>query len=518
MPRPDRRGFRTEAAAGLLLAVLLIQSLGTVVLHSATSDEVTHLPSGYVQWKSGRPLLNPQHPPLVKLLAALPLLAVSTPYPFEPARAAEPFYEWQFGPQFLYGPGSDADRLLLLGRLPIVGLTLLLGLYVFLWAREISGDLGGLLALALYALCPTVVAHGQLVTMDMGLSCFATAALYHLRKGLDGGPHVLLAGLCAGAALASKFSAVFYLPAFATAVALVAWRGRISWPRAGSVLATVGASAFLVVWASYFFRDPRRYVEGLLRVNADHAPGFQNYLFGMFTSDHLWSYFPIAFLAKTPVPILLAVAAAAVLAIRRRRSPDPLEEAFLLLPAACFTLATMALANPMGVRYLLPVHPLLFIFAGRTACLLTGSRPRLAAGGALALWLAVSAVRIWPDHLSYFNELVGGPGNGWKILDDSNIDWGQDLKRVRPWMEENGVPEIRLAYAWTARPEYYGIRATPVHVNDWRYTPSPGVYVISTQMLIRGRLEAREKGWKTDWLDRYTPADRIGYSLYVFRF
>ena len=121
-----------------------------------------------------------------------------------------------------------------------------------------------------------------------------------------------------------------------------------------------------------------------------------------------------------------------------------------------------------------------------------------------------------PDYLAYFTDFVGGARNGHKYLDDSNIDWGTDLKRLKSWMDENGIEKIRLYTPWNALPEYYGIRFE-------RYDflqpnkPAPGLYAISTQTLIRGKLAAAA-GMNTDWLFRYKPIGRVGYGFYIFRF
>src|SRR5438034_7143422 len=161
------RGYWAIAAA--LLTALGLQCVLSMRLLSATFDEHAHLPAGYTYWKTGRIGLNPQHPPLVKLLCAAPLLALDPRVNWSDP-AWETGNEWRFGHVFFYEWGNDADRLLFWGRLPIVLLSLMLGVYVFRWSTERFGPRAGVLALLLYAFCPTVIAHSRFVTMALALS------------------------------------------------------------------------------------------------------------------------------------------------------------------------------------------------------------------------------------------------------------------------------------------------------------------------------------------------------------
>jgi hypothetical protein len=518
-------------AAVLCLAAFVVQAVASMRLLSASSDETTHLPAGYTYLRTGDFRLNPQHPPLAKLLAAAPLLALGPKLDLASAEwSSSPPDEWNFGRRFLYT--NDADRLLFWGRLPMVGLGLLLGIYTWLWARDLFGEAAGAVAALLFAFCPTIVAHTHLVTMDVGLAAFSAAAAYHLRTyALRGGfAPLALSGAALGLALATKFSAVFLAPVLAALVAAAAlgWGG----PRAsrgharsgGGVRAAAYATgafvgiAALVVWATYFFpRDPLFYWHGITLVNRDHDASVPDYLMGAFRVKGWWYYFPLAMLFKTPLPTLAAIALGAA-AWWRHRPPGRLDGAILLLPALAFAVATAAFADNMGVRYVLPIHAPLFVLASASTPWLLGSWPGRVAAGVLATWLVLGAWFIYPDHLAYFNEAAGGPLRGPDLLDDSNIDWGQDLKRLKGWMDANRVDTIRLLYPWNGSPQYYGIRYEPVTSGDWLDRPQPGVYAISTMALVRGRLVARTDGAHSDWLDRYQPVDRVGYSFYIYRF
>jgi hypothetical protein len=513
----ERNAGTRLALVGALLLAFAAQSVASMRLLSATSDETSHLPSGYTYLETGEIRLNRQHPPLVKLLAALPLLTLSPRLDLEsPAFRSEPPDEWKFGYEFLYS--NDADALLFRGRLAIVLVSLLGGVYVWLFARDLFGIQGGFLALFLWAFCPNLVAHSHLVTMDVPLASFAIATFFHLRRATAGGaaPHLVAAAAMLGCALASKFSAVLFVPVVVGLVLAGGWRrGRL--PRAAVVLAAILLGALALVWALYFFPgDPLFYWRGLTSVNQDHDPSYRYFLLGEFREGGFPSYFFWVFLLKTPVPVLLLLAWAAFRLVRGPRI-DPLDEAFVLAPGIVFFLGTAAVADDMGMRYLLPSLPFLFVFAGRTAPDLLGGRVGRVAGAALVVWTLATAALIYPDHIAYFNELAGGPSRGHRYLDDSNIDWGQDLKRLAAYVREERIDDLKLLYAWNASPDYYGIPYEPVGRRDWEEAPRPGTYAISTMWLIHGMDTAARTGAKTDWLRRYRPIGRVGYSFYLYR-
>jgi hypothetical protein len=511
----------------VVLGAFGAQSVLSARSMNASSDETSHLPAGYTYLKTGDFRLNPEHPPLIKELCALPLLALGPRLNLDdPAWNMTPPRQIPFGNRFLYG--NDADRLLFWGRLPVVALSLVLGLYVFLWARDLHGAPAGLMAALLFAFCPNLLAHSHFVTMDVGLGCFMLVTLRHLWRWCREGSRprdLVLAGLGLGAALATKFSGAVLAAVVPVLVALAAPRRGIArrWEMSRhpvGALAVLFAVAGLCVWAVYFFpSDPLFYWNGVQRMRANQAPYYHYYLLGEFRQGGWWYYPLAAFVLKTPLPTLILLVWSLVLAVRRRRgSADRLAGAFLALPALTFTAATCAFADNLGIRYLLPVFPLIFVFVSGLAGRFAASRGAALVGLVLALWYAGSTLRIYPDHLAYFNELAGGPERGHELLDDSNVEWGQDLKRLKAYLERRGIPRIKLLYWWNADPSYYGLPWEPVKPQEWRGRPSPGLYAISTQALIRGELNHRLSGEPTDWLRRYGPVDRVGYSFYLFRF
>jgi hypothetical protein len=308
-------------------------------------------------------------------------------------------------------------------------------------------------------------------------------------------------------------------------------------PRTRKMLERIGAFlamcvlAALVVEALYFFpRDPFLYLEGLKKVNADHPAGYQYYFHGD-TSTRFYGYFVAAYLLKEPLATIV-LAAAGLWALVRGKSTPILTKLFLLLPPAVFLLAMTVFADNMGVRYLIPALPFAYLLGGMgLAALFANGRVwgRYVAV-ALCLWVAIAAAGIYPDHLSYFNEmacLLEKPGQtGWDggsrcgplWLDDSNVDWGQGLKQLRQWEDRHGsVPPLRLAYPGAFPPDSYGLRYEPFLTHQLMPEPAPGWYAVSAHLV--GRIptvgEKFQQGGGA-WLRRIAPVAIVGHAFYIY--
>ncbi len=221
---------------------------------------------------------------------------------------------------------------------------------------------------------------------------------------------------------------------------------------------------------------------------------------------------------STPVE-LLAIAGGLALAWARRRERWR-DDVYLWLPALGWIAAMSALAVDIGVRYVLPAYPLLFVLGGALAPeLLRAHRlarfaPQLLA--AILLAHALEAVVVFPGYLSYFNRFAGGRGAGVRWLDDSNLDWGQSLYRLPQWLAARGIHRARVLPMSdvTVPMQGHGVTLEPMLASDWE-RPRPGAYAISAHQLVRG-LERAERGGATDWLRRYRPADTFDGSIYLF--
>jgi hypothetical protein len=265
----------------------------------------------------------------------------------------------------------------------------------------------------------------------------------------------------------------------------------------------------------------RGYLRGLQEFTNMLGGGKSCFLLGSYSDTGWWYYFPVAFAVKTPLPTLFLIGFALFYSWRRRTWRRGL---FLLIPAVIYFGCCLASPFNIGYRHLLPVLPLLFIFSGQVAN--TDWRPKQTwAIGVVLLGLVVGSLAIFPHYLAYFNELVGGPSRGYKVLADSNLDWGQDLIGLREYMRRENIASVKLSYAGTADPAAYGITYEPLpgcpypelqrdSVPEMLVNQAGGVYAISVSNL---------QGFCFKNHDLYAgfrerkPDAVIGYSIYIYR-
>jgi hypothetical protein len=288
----------------------------------------------------------------------------------------------------------------------------------------------------------------------------------------------------------------------------------------------VAGLALLVLWAGYGFQVAPYWMT-LRSQLGDLSGGHAAYLMGMFSERGWWYYFPVAFLIKTPLP---TQALAGLGLWRWARDPRPqsrLELGFLLWPPLLLSaLFVLGHSKNIGLRYLLPVYPFLFLLAGGALQPLRPSRGYWKSGllGGLCLWYVLGAARIHPHHLAYFNELIGGPKNGYHYLVDSNLDWGQDLKGLKAYMDERGIERIKLSYFGTVSPQLYGLAyewlpsfVLPNPPTAPVVLPTTGLIAISATNLVGVYMDAYGQGKDLfAWLRAYEPVARIGYSIFVY--
>jgi hypothetical protein len=536
---------------GRWLAVfILLLSHGLAVTamagKSPTVDEQSHLFRGVAYASEGADHFLWGHPLFASTLNALPLLT-------EPGlrlpQASEAWAEGDWavaGDLFLWQLNSVPQRLILLGRLATTWLALLLGALVYRWGRQLGGGVTGVVALALVTLDPNVLAHGALVTSDVPLSLFLTAAVYlywrWTRQGntrLGGAGYLVAGGVVLGAAGMSKANAGLSLPALLLLALVMALRRR-SWR---PLLALGGMVAVAAVTIIAFYRFEMEPLPGgawwddffwqLAYLQRPHGA----YLAGRTTDFSWWYYFPAALLFKTPLPALAMWGGGLValgLGVRARwwsgGDVMVLDLAFLLGPAV--TYLGLSLASPLniGYRHLIPLLPFLAVFAAVMAARVGGrgsawARP---AGVVAALLVAVIALAWWPNYIPYFNELAGGSTGGWRLLSDSNVDWGQDLPALAAWQREAGET-IKLSYFGVAHPSAYAIDFEPLPT--WEPAPeqgdparqpynpadpAPGLYAISVTNL-HGLALGPERRESFAFFREQEPLARIGGSIFVYR-
>jgi 4-amino-4-deoxy-L-arabinose transferase-like glycosyltransferase len=540
-----RAALRSQFLVVGLLVLTFGLALTSAVQESPTMDEQNHIARGAAYWGTGDPRLSVEHPPLVNLLSALPVHMLL--HPRLPLNTIwwEAGEWYHFADQFLWQANSNAEQIVFLARLPIIGLGLVLVTLVFQWGKARFGPWSGLLAAAFCALDPNILAHARLSTTDLGGTCFIFLAAYTLWRAVrhPSWPRALVSGLAFGLALSAKLSNLIFGPIFALAVlpdVLTGGPGRCGRAaRRLALLAVTISLGLLTVWAVYGFQTGRLsetgplvpappYLKGIQAILDFSASGRPAYLLGQYSDQGWWYYFPLAFAVKTPPATLLALLIATWSALCKPRRDDLL----LLVPPLAYFLISITSSLNIGYRHLLPMLPFLAVHIARLApspAPLVPPSPRLRARRwaslALVIWLALSTLTIYPHFLAYFSFLGGGPENGWRILVDSNIDWGQDLKGLRVWMAREGVDRVRLSWFGSAYPEAYGIAydmlpGVPNGFSLWenppfdRTRPAPGYYVISVTNLVGAVFPDHDL---YAWFRTRPPDDKIGYSLFVYR-
>jgi len=512
--RPVRLGW-TDVAAVAVLIYLVVQLVTCSNRMSATYDEQYHIANGLNFLRRGDPSLVPEHPPLIDLITALPLLA-DRDLILPPAFGSpDDINSLAFSDQLVWKLNPNGPSIISRARAPIMVLTVFLGLVVYAWARELYGSAAALLALTLLAFDPNILAHGCLATNDIGVTCFVTMSLYAFWrwKREPGIGKAAIAGLAFGLAQISKFSALFLVPVIVITL-FVDWiSDRVAQTNRQPIkctvqhLAVASLSAAFTIWAGYGFQvgtlkgyavPARAYLTGLQSLTQLVESGKESFLLGSYSEFGWWYYFPIAFAVKTPLPTLLLIVCSLVYVYNRRTWRISLP---LLIPITVYFGASMMSHFNVGYRHLLPVLPLIFIFVGQLAGIewRTGQK-RAWAISLSVVWLVVGSLQIQPHYLTFFNELVGGPRGGYRVLLDSNLNWGQELIELRDYLARENITSVKLSYLGTADPAAYGIIYEPLPgypYHQWHgddvpeilLKPPNGMYAISASILQGFRLE-----------------------------
>lgn len=449
----------SERAARIALAVLALViatlAVTSVRLDSATADEGAHIAAGIIKLRHGWLSFFPEQPPLMNVLSALPLADV---------RLGEAWRDdlgrgghWRAGHVLLYQSGNDAHRLLFLARLPTIALFLALCFAVYFVVARETNRTWGVVAFALTGFCPNLLAHGRLATVDLAATAFTFVAFAFFVRGKGA-----LAGAFGMFAILAKTSGAIVVP-FLAILAVIRyrqWRSTVA--AVISAIVVLYAVTFLLASPEYLAaRFPHTspllvpWLQYKLHVDAIrfwYAQGHEHpqFLLGQFSRTGWPHYYFVAFLLKTPLAALILFVMALVGAVRRR--------SFVLyaslLFVAMFFAVSMTSKIALGIRYILPVYPFFYTAIAVGLARVVTDRRRAVATGVLVAWHCLSSLIAYPSYLSYFNELIGSPRNADKFLIDSNLDWGQDLRRLELWCEANHVAHIRVDYFGGGEPAY----------------------------------------------------------------
>ncbi len=530
-------GWLPVAGFCFLLALFAVRLGDSAVRNSFTVDEPNYLGIGLYLWESDDydfAATLSLHPPLTFHIASLPLLAFDLDDLPRERGIVRRLLERE-------EPGWRALRIA--GRIPFILLACWGAAICFLWARAAAGDAAGLLATFLYTFSPTMLANGGLMHSDITVTVFFLQTLYALWLWLMKPTplRLLFCGVSLGLALISKLNTLLLLPGVALIFLVIAFRLRPARPTLpapgpdslsrrlaftfGAAIGVLGTALF-VVWLGYGgsfrstvleegpwagFRIPA-YLLSLIFDATANDNGRRIYLLGEFANGAPWYYLPVAFAVKVPVAIS-ALLGLAIVAPGQR----PWRLGWLLgIPLTVYlVIVCIGLDIILGIRYVLPLFPLLFVFIA-TQLVPLGSGWRRISVGVLCAWLAIASLWIHPHYLAYFNEVAGGPSRGHRYLLDSNVDWGQDLTTLSEYLAERGNPPVWLAYFGVEKPAEYGLRSR--RLKGCR--PVTGLVAISTNVREglykpHGHMGAPKPGCY-DWLKPHEPVAHVGYSIFVY--
>jgi hypothetical protein len=620
----------------LILGFIFVVSVLNAWWDSAIFDEDAHIPAGYSYVRFHDMRLNPEHPPLIKDLAGIFIL------PLNPKMDLSKNYwmtdingQWDAGHDLLWQEGNDADQIIFWGRLPIVILSLIFGLFIFKWVREYSGIIAGLFALVLYSFDPNILGHNHFVTTDLAIAGFMMLSFYYFLRFIKypTWKNAAVGGIFLGLVQLAKFSSLMLFPVFGLAllfhpfikkIEVNGWKNRLK--TLGEYLGK-GAVAFAVslilVWGVYFvniYDMPKEklaetieyyfphddisqravltnkfllildknnvtkplseYILGIAMVFKRVGGGNGAYFMGQVSGKSFPAYFPTVFLIKEPLPNLLFMFSAILISLAafikfivsafRRPLKNVWEDVIhhLRVNVTSVSLAAFIILYSyisvtgnlnIGFRHLFPILPFIYILTAKVIFdfwkKLHSRKNKIIFGSILSilvLLLVSNTIFAYPAYMSYFNQTVGGPKNGYRYVTDSNADWGQDLKKLKAWTNEYDSKCSHNCYtsgpAYVACPKYCVFDKTNssgrgklisidrIHLNyfggadikyyfgnfavDWWDSRRPlesGWYAISTNYLMGSLYDKEKKDSESyRWIENIKPVAQVGTSIFVY--
>lgn len=578
--------------AAILLLIMFGVALSSILDDTFTFDETAHVAAGYSYLTQKDYRLNPEHPPLIKYLAAFPLLFLNLNFPKEHPSwiQKEPpqwWFQFDFANQFLYRSNNNPDQILFWSRLPMILILLFFGWFIFYWTKKLFGNKAALLSLFLFSFSPTFLAHGRLVTTDVGAALGVVLATYFWLKFLENPTpkNIILAGLIFGLAMLIKFSLILLIPffAFITLIYVLIFVEKLFKQifRYFGLALLAGAIGFVfVVWPIYqyhiwnyfperqirdtqflldtssipkpliaidkwlstkpIFRPFSQYLLGVLLAINRSTTGHTTYFLGEISAAGWRNYFPVIYLIKEHLTFHILTLITLLYIAWLIKKPfwintfqriknwikSHFPEFVMLTFLGIYWLISLTSKLNIGIRHLLPVFPFTMILVSVVICnyWLKGQNLKIKSTlvGILLLWQVISLISIYPHFLAYFNELAEGPNQGYIYTVNSNLDWGQDLKRLKKWVEKNKIEKIYLDYFGGGDPKYY----LKEKYLPWWGQKDPnefekGNYLAVSATHLQGGRAVSVKEFEEDssyyrWLDIYQPIKKIGYSIFVY--
>ena len=523
----------------IILYFMGLLMFASIINDASTSDEPPHILSGYAALKYGHDYIDPEHPLFAKSLAAAPLLFQDIKLDRTDPGYANQKNDFDIGKmfgasrRFLNYSGNDPDGILLSTRIPMIMLTVFFGVIIFLFTKKLFGSIAAFIATFFFATEPNILAHGSLVNTDLAASGFVVMTVFALWIYYEkqSTKRLVFLILSLSLALLSKYSTFVIFPLILISmVTIYLTQSRKPWKHL--IYTVIGVLLIISLFYGVLsFRDrgilgflPIQYFTGLAIVLDELSGDLRfSYLLGESYYGSRWYYFPVLFLAKTQITTLLSLLLFVIYIITKKINLSR-KQLFLILliPITFFGLALTTKFN-IGVRHILPIYPFIFIFgAGALVTLIRlmqkATKKKISLAGITLIILIIVVARSWssvstfPGYLSYYNIAFGGTENGWKVSNDSNYDWGQDIKRLDEYVRNNNIESIALDnYTGHYSSEYYNIPTTNLTPNDTNYK---GYLALSTSVIAFNEDSEKNYSWV---IDKYKPIAKAGYSIFIYK-
>jgi len=568
-PRPKSVTTANKILIVAILALHACMLAWSATRHSPTIDEPAHLAAGLSHWFLGETDLYAVNPPLVRAVAAIPVILLQPKLnwkEFEPIERRRS--EFRVGRDFVRANGERTFWLTTVARWACIPFSLIGAWVCYQWSSELFGYRSGLAALTIWCASPAMLAYGALITPDVPSATFTILSTYLFCRWLKQGgwPATWEAGLAFGVACLTKASSILLPLVWLILLAVhFAARSDSSRPlRKATQFATLILIGIIVLNLGYGFDStfkrlgtftfvsntlggdqnhqelmcknrfatsilgelpvplPANFVLGLDRQKFDFERGLQKYFFGIKDdSPKGWRTFYITLLLiKVPIGFLLLFVYSTIFLCTSVNS----RLMMVILPPACILAFVSTQSGLAYYRYLMPAFPFLIIWcSGAFSTSMPWTSPRMFVPGVFLLAGVTGSLHVFPHSLSFFNAIAGGPDNGRFYAVDSNFDWGQDLLYLKEWIHRH--PEVGTMDAVLFSQldfDSIGLDVQPLGEDGNNELDSEFVAISATMLARNGGVDRNEPALlvqETSWtkLLKQEPFAKVGYTIHIFR-
>ena len=508
----------------IFICIFIWLLMSGIFRESAVYDEKLHLDAGHIFLTKHDFRAEPFNPPFAREIIALPSI---------------------------FDLKTNNDPILFYPRLMTVIIATIFSLYFYWFSRKTFGRKSATFSLFLFIFEPEILAHGHYATTDFLLAflVFVSISLYYLWHNSLNLKRISILSVTVGLALATKISALPFL--LFSYLIIFGIKKRIGlkdliklsyWMNKAKFILIFCVLSGLVIWATYFFTlepllgyrfDPNRMLVKLNEKNSivnfalnipvplggyvstikqdilyNYAPYYikTSFLNGQILQNGSPFFFPIAFLLKTPLPLIFLLILALFTIVKSNKA-----NLFLLVTIISIFASSMVSTLNLGIRYILSVYPFIILLSAQVINLKFKYKKLLI--GVLSVWYMLGVANVFPHYISFFNELAGGPRNGYKYLVDSNYDWGQGLIDLKEYQDKYRINDLRLAYFGTVDPVKYGIKYKGINKENITSLKPGKNYLIA----ISASCWYFCGYYKNPHLNKENPYDIVGGSILIFK-